>query len=226
MMEYSNRPASKADTAFLVAAVLEAERAPGFPVECVYERLFETTRAQTTDLLTYALESDARAHQLDINSFHIIEFNEAPVACCSAWVEAHDGQPSGLKLAMLFSRWLGLRKWRERAAYISCFAACSPRRTEEALQLETFYVDPNHRRKVLTKRLIDSAVARHARDSSNIVRCEISLFMENTVALAAYERAGFKLTWRTTGDASCLIQIAGSKGFLQVSRELRVAGAV
>ena len=210
------------DLDFLVSAVLAAEQVPSLEEVCTYERVFGLTRDECKQFLRETLSLETAGHQLARQSFHVIAYKGKPVACCSAWIEAADGQPSGLKVAMILSRFLGTSRWRAHASSVSVVASCSPKRTAGALQLETFFVEPQHRRNGMTGQLIEYAIVEHSNASSAPEHAEITLFRENEQAARAYVRAGFELVWETTIDTASLESLTASKGFLQLRRSLAI----
>lgn len=211
------RGATFDDIDLLQQAIFATEQVPiGISV---YEAIYGLTDAELRDLSRASLEREgAIGHQLALSSFSVAEIDGCAVGCCASWLEASGSPASGTLLAMILSRFVGMARFRERAAEIRELAATAPRRTPGALQLETIYVDPAHRRKGLTTTLMSSAIQAHAKsDSAQVV--EISFLCENSAARAVYESQGFSQCWQSP-ISERFRQLTGSNGFLQYQRPL------
>jgi len=220
MDELRLRQATIDDLSFLVTASRAAERLPNGDGDGIYERVYGLTNEEVDRFFSETLAQDTKDNQLTFKTFNVIVLGAQPVACCSAWVEAQSGQPSGLKVAMAVSRFLGAGRWRDRSASSTTLAKCAPRRTSGALQLETFYVVPDCRGKGLAGRLIEGVVERFSCAGRAPSLAEISLLRENKAAAAAYTKAGFEpgLSPATTDEQ--FFALTGSRGFLQMRRVL------
>jgi GNAT superfamily N-acetyltransferase len=219
MHELVFRPALVSDVAFLTRAICAAERLPLAEPCTMYERMFGMTPVELDAFLTEALVSDGVGHQLTVRSFNVLEASGKPIACCAAWIESASGQPSGLKTSVLVSRFLGATRWRACASAIRAVGRNAPRRTALSLQLETFFVEPAHRGRGLTRQLIEESVVSVLRESSPGA-AEIVLLRENVHARAVYEHCGFSLAWQTDVRDAEFEALTGSTGYLLLRRAL------
>ncbi|BCO26254.1 hypothetical protein MIZ03_1134 [Rhodoferax lithotrophicus] len=213
------RKAAPADLPFLIAAVKAAEKLG--TASCTYEKLFLLSDAEVDALLNQALSIESDGYQLALSTFFVYTRGGVPVACCSAWIEAADGIPSGFKMAAVLSDLLGFEKWIDAKAAIKAFADATPKRTAGALQMETFYVEPSFRGQGITVQIIDSVI----RSFSNVVMpakiAEITMFEGNAEALRAYQKAGFHIHRKGDPGNALFRTLTGSAGFIQLHKTIR-----
>lgn len=212
------REATARDADFLVKAVRRAEQVPLGENRCMYECIVGLTGEEVDRFLSEMLSQDGSDHQLTFRTFCVLANEDVPVACCAAWIEAGKGVPSGLTVAMALSRFIGTKRWRERAPTIGALAACAPRRTPLALQLESFYVEPAFRGHGATTQLIEGVAQTLAHAGRLPESAEISLLQENRGAASAYLKSGFEVAWTTPHIDERLRALTGSNGFLQMRR--------
>lgn len=214
------RPATVEDVDFIAEGVRIAERVPASEDLSVYEAVFGFTRAELDRFLSSTLTQDGGDYPLTFGTFFVLEREGSPVACCAGWIEAAHGVPSGHIAAMAISRFLGGKRWRERAPFIRALAESAPPRTPMALQLESFYTAPDFRGRGSTRRLIEGAIADLAPNAASPAIAEISLLAENRQAAGAYSKAGFESAWSTPSVNEVFRGLTGSRGFIQMRRNL------
>jgi GNAT superfamily N-acetyltransferase len=215
------RPATRLDVGFLVKAVRAAERVPvGEDDACIYETVFGFTHDEVDRFLTESLSEEGDGSPLTFRTFFVLEAGGRPVACCSAWVEAAGGAPSGRITAMMISRFLGSARWRECMPAVRALADSVPPRTPGAAQLESFYTDPEYRRRGATHHLIEGALRALATGSAAPGIAEINLLRENEAAARAYAKSGFEVVSSTAPTNALLERLTGSRGFIQMRRSL------
>lgn len=220
MDEFQFRDATVDDVDFLATATNAAERLPNADGAGMYERVYGLTSEECDRFLRETLAQETRDNQLTFRTFGVLMRGSRPVACCSAWVEAQGGQPSGLKLAIAVSRFIGSKRWRERNSASAVLARCSPKRTPGALQLETFYVEPGSRGMGGTGRLINDVLRKFMGTEEPPSVAEISLLIENQAAAAAYAKSGFDVAWSAPDTDEQFLALTGSRGFVQMRRVL------
>jgi ribosomal protein S18 acetylase RimI-like enzyme len=215
---YTARAATEADASFLAWAIREAE-ASGTPVVS-YQRLFDLTDAELTDLLTTLAAEDAEGQELCYPSHRLLVAADTPVATCAAWVEGADGLPSHLVRAQLLGYVLGPARLQAAAEALQVLAAVAIPRTPGALQLESFAVLPAHRGQGLVSRLIDTQLAHHLALQPSLRLAEIQLMRENEAARRAYTRAGFHVVQETHSSHPRLPQLLPGTGKVLMQRQL------
>ncbi len=214
------RAATPDDVAFLVNAVRISERVPIGSETSLYESIFGLSRGEVDESLAESLMRDVGGSQLPYRTFHVLADGERPVACCSAWIEAARGAPSGRLVAMTISRFIGAARWKARMGAIRALSASVPVRTPLALQLESFYTKPEFRGQGATGQLIDGALAALATRGIHPQTAEISLLKENAGAARAYLKSGFEHVWSTSPGNPEFKELTGSAGFVQVRRHV------
>ena len=212
------RKATPADLPFLIAAVKAAEKLG--TASCIYEKLFLLSAAEVDALLNQALSIEGCGYQLALSTFSVYTRGGVPVACCSSWIEAADGIPSGFKIAAVLSDLLGFEKWIDAGAAIKTFADAIPLRTTGALQMETFYVEPSCRGQGLTVRIIDSVIRRFDSVVTSAKIAEITMFEGNAEALRAYQKAGFHIHRKGEPGNALFRTLTGSAGFIQLHKTI------
>ena len=213
------RRATLADVPFLTRAVIDAEHLPDSN-RTMYEAIFGFTHEEAEEFIRSSLQREGSGHQLTFSTFHILEQDGVPVACCSAWIEGESGIPSGHAVGTLVSRALGTRRWRERTPAIRALAHAAPHRTPHALQLEAFHTVPAFRGRGLLGQLIAAVIALHRLERRGAWIAEIGLLQENEAAARAYTKAGFDVAWRTVEDTTAFHELTGSRGFIQLRRSV------
>lgn len=212
------RKATSSDLPFLIAAVKAAEKLG--TASCTYEKLFLLSAAEVDALLNQALSIESGGYQLALSTFFVYTRGGVPVACCSSWIEAADGIPSGFKMAAVLSDLLGFEKWIDAKAAIKAFADAIPQRTVGALQMETFYVEPSCRGQGLTVRIIDSVIRRFDSVVTSAKIAEITMFEGNAEALRAYQKAGFHIHRKGDPGNALFRTLTGSAGFIQLHKTI------
>lgn len=210
------RKAIPTDIPFLIAAVKAAEKLG--TASCTYENIFLLSAAEIDALLNQALSIESGGYQLALSTFFVYARGCIPVACCSSWIEAADGIPSGFKIATVLSDLLGFEKWIEARAAIKAFADAIPLRTVGALQMETFYVEPSCRGQGLAVRIIDSVICNFNRVLTSAKIAEITMFEANAEALHAYKKAGFHIHRKGDPGSALFQKLTGSSGFIQLHK--------
>src|SRR5436190_7874094 len=120
------REAAIDDVPFLVIASRNAEQLPNGDGDGMYERIYGLTHEECDRFYAETLAQETKDNQLTYRTFNVLTRGDRTIGCCSAWVEAQSGQPSGLKLAMAVSRFLGAKRWRERTPSSATLAKCAP----------------------------------------------------------------------------------------------------
>jgi GNAT superfamily N-acetyltransferase len=212
------RKAIPADLPFLIEAVKAAERLGSGG--CTYEKLFLLSTAEVDDLLAGALAIDSDGYQLALRTFSVFARGALPLACCSSWVEAEDGISSGFKMASVLCDLLGFEKWLAANAAIKAFANATPQRTPGALQMETFFVEPNCRGQGLTARIIDHVISHLASADSPAKLAEITMLEGNAEALNAYQKAGFHVRQNGVPGSELFRTLTGSARFIQLYKSI------
>lgn len=212
------RKATLADLPFLIRAVKAAEKLG--TASCTYEKLFLLSAAEVDSLLHQALSIESGGYQLALNTFFVYTRGGVPVACCSSWIEAADGVPSGFKIAAVLCDLLGFEKWIDAKAAIKAFADATPQRTVGALQMETFYVEPGYRGQGLTVRIIDSVLRCFDSIAASAKIAEITMFEGNSDALGAYQKAGFHIHRKGDPGNALFRTLTGSAGFIQLHKTI------
>ncbi|TXT39547.1 MAG: hypothetical protein FD135_2091 [Comamonadaceae bacterium] len=213
------RKATLADLPFLITAVKAAEKLG--TAGCTYEMLFLLSAAEVDALLNQALSIEGDDYQLALSTFFVYTRGGVPVACCSSWIEAAEGIPSGFKMAAVLSDLLGFEKWIDAKAAIKAFADATPKRTAGALQMETFYVEPSCRGQGLTARIIDSVIRRFDSVVVPAKIAEITMLEGNAEALRAYQKAGFHIHCKGEPGNALFRTLTGCTGFIQLHKMIR-----
>jgi len=212
------RKANPADLPFLITAVKAAERLGA--AGCIDEKIFLLSATEFDALLNQALSIESDGFQLAQSPFFVCTRGCVPVACCSSWIEAADGVPSGFKMAAVLSDQLGFEKWMGAKAAIKAFADATPQRTAGALQMETFYVEPSCRGKCLTVRIIDSVIRHFDSFATSAKIAEITMLEGNAEALRAYQKAGFHIHRKGDAGNALFRTLTGSAGFIQLQKTI------
>ncbi len=210
--------ANSSDLPFLIAAIKSAGKLG--TAGCIYERIFHLSAAEVDTLFFQALSIEGGGHQLALSTFFVFKQGDVPVACCSSWVEAEDGMPSGFKLAAVLCDLLGFEKWLNAKVAFKAFADATPRRNAGALQMETFYVKPSSRGQGLTTRIIQSVISHFGSVVTPGAIAEITMLDGNSEALRAYQKAGFQILRKGVPGNALFRALTGSTGFIQLHKTI------
>jgi ribosomal protein S18 acetylase RimI-like enzyme len=207
------RPATPLDYAFIAQAIWAAEC--GLGQRSTYEALFVLTQPQTLDLLQHVLAEELDDCELSPGAFLVAEADGIRAATCAAWLE-HPGLGNSTSLkAQALPFVLGLPRWRAAEQHLRALAQVAIPRTENTLQLESFFTAVNFRGLGLAAQLIAAQRARFPA----VQRAEIQLAAHNLAAIAAYAKAGFVAVEERVSDDPLVAEILGGPGKLRLVSE-------
>ena len=198
MKELSIRKANPSDIAFLSKVIFWADQSG--TNKSSYCTLFNMNEFEFCSLCTQLFDLELEHCEFDINSFCVAEIDGESIGACAAWVEGFDNIPSwqikftGFKYALLPET---LQYFLSIQNQIS---GILPVRSTGAIQIEAVYINPNYRGRGILKDMIEFQINCHS--TSDIV--EIITYDNNTAAIQAYTKLGFRLSKTTSGPLNAI----------------------
>ncbi len=210
---YLIRKAIPDDIPFLIECILAAE---GFAGKSTYEIIFDLSREEITNILTQIFQEDIENQEICLQSFAVIEYQKQLVAGCAAWIEGKEEIGSGTLKATAFSYFVSDKL--KNNPKMEAIAEVNITRTFHAIQLESFYTVHEFRGKKLSNLLIDFHIGNLKNKDTHYA--EIITVTENTIALKAYQNAGFKIAEVSSSENPLVQEILGGKGKTLLRRKI------
>lgn len=183
------RRAVSADNAFLVEAIISAEKSN--TPRLGLATLFGSTEEEVRKLVERMLEEEVDGCEFSTSSFMVAEVGGKPVAAVAGWVEGagEEEMPSALLKANLIGYTFPAERMQQLRANAAVITGIQIPREEGCLQIEYVHVDPGYRGKGLAGRLIKA----HFAGATGAGKAQVQAFADNAVAIGLYERLGFKI---------------------------------
>lgn len=188
-MSIAVRPATAADKAFVITAIIEAEKSGSDVIS--YCGVFGINVSALRKLLEDILDEDIAGQELCLDSFLIAEVEGKPAAALAAWVEGAEGAASGLIKSNMLVYYIGADAMLAALPAIELVAKANIERAHGALQIESVYVTPEQRGKGLTRHLIEAQMKRWSECGFAFEKVQIILMDNNVAAKNTYEKMGF-----------------------------------
>ena len=186
------RPATSADSAFLVEAIIAAEKSNSDKLGLA--TLFDLREEEVAALIVKMLDEEVDGCEFSTSSFLIAEVDGRPAAAVAGWVEGlADDMPSRLLKANLIAFTFpkaGLVALQSRAKAI---AGIQIEREQGTFQVEYVYVRPEHRGKGLAASLILRHWELAMAANKELRRSQVQAFSNNITAIGAYSKLGFHI---------------------------------
>jgi D-alanine--poly(phosphoribitol) ligase subunit 1 len=217
---YEFRKASKADTAFIVEAIINAERSNSAVIGL--GQLMGLDEFELRDKLTSALDEEIDGCEFHLEGFTIATYEEVPVAALCTWVEGinENNQPSSTLKANLFKHTFGIDKMIQLDKHKEVLQGLRLQRTAGAHQVEYVYVSPAHRGRDLVSRMIQHSL-QSLHSSALPALSEVEVFENNIGAIKAYEKCGYQLKSKAITDANASQDLMPYHIKLQLSKQLK-----
>jgi len=195
-MEFTFRRASLLDIDFVIDTIIEAEKSGTNILS--YSEIFEISENEVRNYLKLALEEEINGCELSISSFILAEMDKKIAGAVSVWLEGAEGLSSSVLKGNLLSYVMPndlLMKAKMKAEYIKDAHIDYQVKT---FQLGLVYVCEEFRGLQLAKKMIDFAIEMLNELYADIQKMQVQVFTNNTSAIKAYEKAGFKITTTKT----------------------------
>lgn len=198
MEKFSLRNATQKDIPFLVDTIIEAEKS-GTDV-LTYTTIFGLTEQETRSYLALMLEEEVDGCEISVSGFLLAELNGKVVGAVGSWVEGSEGIPSTVLKGNLLNYILPSSSI-EKASKLSGIARdLHIEYKNNTLQIGLVYVAKEARGLGLVKLLLDKIIGIAKAEFPEINEVNIQVFGNNTAAIKAYEKAGFKLVYTKTAS--------------------------
>jgi GNAT superfamily N-acetyltransferase len=210
MKNLNFRKATPDDFDFLFKAIMEADKS--FTEVSSYCRLCGLTQNELSDIFKNIFEEELENCEFGHLSFALLCEDEKPVATAASWLEGADGMPSWqVKSSALFchlpkSNFLELKKNTDN------FSSIIVPRTENALQLESIYIEPAYRGRGLFLELLNFHINFAHSQGLEFEVVELITYNSNVFAESAYKKAGFNKTKSTFSDNDDILNFYPASG--------------
>ena len=207
------RPAVEADRAFLVEAIVEAEKSGTDRIS--YCGIFSLDEPGLHELLEAILAEDFEGQELCVSGFLVGEIDGEPAGAACGWVEGAGGLPSTIVKANLLQHFLDAERLAAARPRLRRLGELALERTPGAIQLESIYVRPAFRGRGVTGRILDEQLRRLGERAPEADKAQIVLMKDNAGAHRAYEKLGFAVVAeRRTRDPALRALLPGDAKIL------------
>jgi len=210
MKNLNFRKARPDDFDFLFKAIIEADKS--FTEVSSYSRLCGLNQDELYNIFKNIFDEELENCEFGYQSFFLLCEDDIPVATAASWIEGADGMPSWqIKSSALFchlpkSNFLELKNNTEN------FSSIIVPRTENALQLESIYIEPAYRGKGLFLELLNFHVNFAKSQGLEFEMVELITYNSNTFAESAYKKAGFNIVRSTFSDNADIMNFYPANG--------------
>lgn len=191
------RNAEKRDIPFIVETIIEAEKS-GTSI-LTYSTIMGFSEAEASEILVSILKEALEPCELSLQSFFVAELNNTLAGACSLWLESESEMPSGLIKAN------ALRSFLKEVNYSHMYNArlitqsMQIPHTGGCFQVGVVYTKQEFRGMGVASRLIDFALSRLKGAGLIADLAEVQVFANNTAAIKAYEKLGFRTSFIKEG---------------------------
>jgi ribosomal protein S18 acetylase RimI-like enzyme len=217
-MSTTIRVAVEKDKAFLIHAIMEAEKSGSNMLS--YCAIFSIPEKTVAEMLSNILDEGIDGQELYIPNFLIAEMDGTPAATCSAWIEQENGMASKMIKSNLLMYFLERDVLLNAQSRLTVLNELSIDRTPAAMQIECVYTDPRFRGRGLTRQLIDEHIRLKQASGILLHEAEIQLLKNNESAIKAYEKAGFKIAVEKTTASKEILKLLPSDTKILMKRNL------
>lgn len=190
MEEFIFRHATLNDIPFLVDTIIEAEKS-GTNV-LTYSTIFGLSEIEARKYIEKMLQEEIDGCELSISSFFLGERFGKIVGAVGAWYEGSEGISSTIIKGNLLSYVLPSSCLIRAKSLKHIVRDLHIEYLENTIQIGLVYVVPEARGKGLVTLLINHVISILKEANPSAETAYIQLFGNNTAALRAYKRAGFK----------------------------------
>lgn len=193
---YLIRKANLNDKGFLAEAILRADLGEE-GIHSSYAALFGLQFEDARDRIAAMMEEEMDGCEFSPVHFLVAELNHVPVACVAGWIEGADGVSSWMVRSALMQQYYPKEAMQHVMGLKHLTDQMMVHRSEGNLQIESVFVQPEHRGNGLAAKLIKAHVARLLMQEYPVENAELMTYIHNKKAIRAYEKMGFAITAET-----------------------------
>jgi len=192
MNDYLMRKAIKSDIPFLADVVIAAEK--GITDKLNYSTLFNLSEKKVKEFIISMFEEEVDGCEFSLSSYLVAEYNGAPVAAFSSWIECFEGElPSKILKSNLISYTFGKESIEFLKTKSHIIEDIYIEREPLTLQFEYLFVSDSHRGKGLP----DEFINEHEKNARLIYpaleKAQGQLFKNNERILKLFKKHGYKI---------------------------------
>lgn len=212
------RAATAADLAFVLDAVIEAERS-GTGASS-YERVLGYSTEEFRSFLKTLFLPGIPGTELCLEHYVLAEVNGQPVGTVAWWVEGHNGHASNHLKGQPMAEAVGMTRWMEIQAKLRKIELPSIPRTPGTLQIDELFVAKKMRGSGIAAQLIEIACQRGREAHPTVQTAQGMCVLENDKSRKAFTKAGFKQVRTESGQLEALAPFMPGTGRVLFERAL------
>lgn len=218
--KYIFRDATLQDIEFLSTVIVEAKKGKSNIVGMA--NLFDLSEEEFKNYVVQMLEEEIDGCDFSVSSFIIAEYNGQSVAAFGGWVEGDNeyGMPSSLLKSNLIGYVFPIENVEKANSRSHLLEHLQVERKEGTYQLEYGYTIPGHRGHHLIGRIIEKHVLRAKACSKPVDRMQVLVYDNNTAAISAYLKAGFRVIRKLEAGNDDLLKFYPHDKELLLEKEL------
>ncbi|MGV9003536.1 GNAT family N-acetyltransferase [Flavobacterium sp.] len=190
-MDITLRDANINDIPFLVETIIEAEKS-GTDVFS-YSTIFGLNEEESKKYIALMLEEEVDGCELSISSFLLADFNGKAIGAVCSWIEGLDGVPSTTLKANLLRFTLPTSSFTSLAKHSQLIKELHIEYVKDSIQIGLVYIAADARGKGLVQKLLTEKILQLKSLKPAINEVFVQVFGNNTTAIKAYDKIGFKI---------------------------------
>ncbi len=183
------RKAVAEDRDFIIKSIIEADKSNSGTSS--YLGLFDMTEPELYNLFGKIFDEELEACEFGHSGFAVVVDNGEVAASLTSWIEGSTGMPSWqIKSTALFCT-LPKANFESLQQKLEKFSSINISRTIGALQIETAFVENNHRGKGYFVKLLNYHIDTAKESGLEFDRIEMITYNSNKIAENIYAKEGF-----------------------------------
>lgn len=216
---YHIRQATETDIPFLVKTILGADAGNGNVAS--YAAVFGLSNDDAAKYISEMMTEEMEGCELSPVHFLVAEYENEVVAATAAWVEESDGIASWVVRSALFQEYFPAEAIEHAQSISELAQSMVLKRTPGTMQLESLFVEPEHRGKGLARMLFAAQAEQVLENFPETKIAQLMTYTDNIPAIKAYEKMGFKKTRETISSDPNVLKYYPGHGMLIMEIELK-----
>ena len=216
--EISIRPGTIDDIDFIIACIIEAERA-GTQISS-YEKIFSISEEELRKILKDILSEEIPGREMCCDNYFLAFDRNLPVGGVGAWIEGSGTQGSNTVRANMFSYFLGPEKWKNSQQNLKLVSQYEIPRVPGTLQFEDAYVVPGYRGYRVIEKVFAHGIREFAKKNPAMKLVQGFTLAGNIQSLISMMKMKWKQSRKVMFDNGDLLNLLPGKGKIQWELDL------
>jgi ribosomal protein S18 acetylase RimI-like enzyme len=183
--------------------------------------VFGLSNADASKYIGEMMTEEMEGCELSPLHFLVAEYEHDVVAATAAWVEESDGIASWVVRSALFQEYFPPTAIEHAQSISELAQSMVLKRTPGTMQLESLFVEPEHRGKGLARMLFAEQARLVSNSFPDVKIAQLMTYTDNTPAIGAYEKMGFTKIRETISNNPNVLKYYPGRGMLIMEIELK-----